>query len=343
MADQDLDDILNSALDDLDAPDPVPAPQTTSSSTPPPSQEPHPAVQSGILPQDPSSLPQPSADELREMEEVMKRVSETDFGKQLQQMMANDSNNSQVPDDFDPSDLNKMMEQLMAGFGGGMPPTAATTTASTSQSSSAPSQPSAAAAAATSSSSASVDQAVRMLSEGAQSLQQQQSGAAGLDAGMDEFFKSLMGSDGQDFDANDPAAMEKMMQNMLGSVMSKEILYEPLKEIADKYPGWLESNRDSVPADELHKYEQQLECFLKILKLFDDGQDQSPELMELFQEMQKYGQPPPEIASELLPGMDDSAGPNPFAGLDPNAPDFDAKAMEQLQKQFGDDPNCTIM
>jgi len=44
-----------------------------------------------------------------------------------------------------------------------------------------------------------------------------------------------------------------MMERMMQSLLSKELLYPAIKDIRDKYPDWLAENREKLPEDEFEK------------------------------------------------------------------------------------------
>ena len=48
-----------------------------------------------------------------------------------------------------------------------------------------------------------------------------------------------------------------MLMTMMTQLTNKEILYEPMKELHDKFPGWLEKNASSTDREELGRYREQ--------------------------------------------------------------------------------------
>lgn len=54
------------------------------------------------------------------------------------------------------------------------------------------------------------------------------------------------------------------MQGMMQSLLSKEVLYPSLKELVDKYPAWLEEKKTSLPAEDLERYQKQLDLMQKV-------------------------------------------------------------------------------
>lgn len=54
------------------------------------------------------------------------------------------------------------------------------------------------------------------------------------------------------------------MQGMMQSLLSKDVLYPSLREFVDKYPGWLSNKKDTLAAEDLQRYEKQLELMKKV-------------------------------------------------------------------------------
>ncbi|NP_001089075.1 peroxisomal biogenesis factor 19 L homeolog [Xenopus laevis] len=114
-----------------------------------------------------------------------------------------------------------------------------------------------------------------------------------------------LGVDETDGDGNILPLMQNIMQNLL----SKEVLYPSLKEITEKYPDWLRSHRDSLPAEEYNKYKEQHKLMGKICQQFESEQSGNSEaarfeaVMDLMQQLQELGHPPKELAGDSPPGM----------------------------------------
>jgi len=96
----------------------------------------------------------------------------------------------------------------------------------------------------------------------------------------------------------------------MGQLMGKEVLYEPLKELNDKFPSYLASNTSSLSASDLARYQAQHECASKIIAVFEDPEYKDDdikmraEVVELMGKMQEHGAPPAEIMGELPPELD---------------------------------------
>ncbi|XP_030631126.1 peroxisomal biogenesis factor 19 [Chanos chanos] len=103
-------------------------------------------------------------------------------------------------------------------------------------------------------------------------------------------------------DGNILPIMQSIMQNLL----SKDVLYPSLKEITEKYPEWLNANRQSLPPDQYRRYEEQHRIMGEICNQFEregDGESNFENILELMQKLQDLGQPPKELAGEAPPGL----------------------------------------
>ncbi|MEE6491516.1 hypothetical protein FKM82_016242 [Ascaphus truei] len=100
-----------------------------------------------------------------------------------------------------------------------------------------------------------------------------------------------------------------LMQNIMQNLLSKEVLYPSLKEITDKYPEWLRTHRDTLPADDYRKYHEQSCVMVKICEQFEAEQPADGEaarfeaVMDLMQQLQDLGHPPKELAGDSPPGL----------------------------------------
>ena len=120
-----------------------------------------------------------------------------------------------------------------------------------------------------------------------------------------------------------------MMEGMMQSLMSKELLYPPMKDIADKFPGWLADNRNKISSSLYEKYNKQYDLTKQICFIFEseeetDSQTKRKENFEIvmrkMQEMQTLGHPPKELTGDNSPGFQFDADGNPIFpdGLNPD-------------------------
>ncbi|KAF9108654.1 Peroxisome chaperone and import receptor [Mortierella sp. GBA35] len=120
---------------------------------------------------------------------------------------------------------------------------------------------------------------------------------------MAEMMKQMEGmAEGGDF--------QNVLEGMMEQLMSKDILYEPMLDLQNKYPQWLKDNKDKISAEEYARYEKQYGYVKEIVEFFDrpdfdDKSDsQAKSVIDLMQGMQDCGQPPADILDELAPGLE---------------------------------------
>ncbi|OBZ86849.1 Peroxisome biogenesis protein 19-1 [Choanephora cucurbitarum] len=127
----------------------------------------------------------------------------------------------------------------------------------------------------------------------------------------------------------DNGEFEGVLEGMMSQLMSKDLLYEPMKDLSQKYPAWLETHEATTEKAELEKYRQQYTICQQIVAKYEasdfdeKNEAQSKEIMDLMTKMQELGQPPAELLDEMAPGMN--------FGNPESMPD-----MKDLE-------NCTIM
>ncbi|KAJ3359953.1 hypothetical protein GGF32_008856 [Allomyces javanicus] len=140
-------------------------------------------------------------------------------------------------------------------------------------------------------------------------------GAEDMDSLMAEMMKQMES-------LADSSEFESVLEGMMESLMSKDILHEPLKDLAAKYPAYLEANKATLPADEYAKYEKQYALITEICVIYDAGreEEEAKKIVALMTEVQDLGQPPAELLKELAPGTE----VDPVTGI-PNLP---ADAMQ---------------
>ena len=96
-------------------------------------------------------------------------------------------------------------------------------------------------------------------------------------------------------------------------IFSKEVLAEPMKQLAQMYPPYIAEHSDELSETDKSNYKKQYTIVKKLVKQFDLPGDDFDKVAELMQEMNECGQPPKEIMEKLSP---DAAGA--MAGMDPS-------------------------
>lgn len=106
-----------------------------------------------------------------------------------------------------------------------------------------------------------------------------------------EMLQSLGGAEGLGGEGGEED-FNTMLLNMMTQLVNKDILYEPMKELDQKFPGWMEKNASSVKADDLVRYKEQQRLVREIVARFerkgysDDNEEDRDYIVE---RMQKVG------------------------------------------------------
>ncbi|KAF1988115.1 Pex19-domain-containing protein [Aulographum hederae CBS 113979] len=132
-------------------------------------------------------------------------------------------------------------------------------------------------------------------------------GAAAAASDTDDILAQMLkemekgGFDGEGSDED----FSKMLMGMMEQLTNKEVLYEPMKELNDKFPGWFEKNRENTPKGDLARYEEQQVLVREIVARFDRSgySDTNAEdreyIVERMQKMQSAGSPPPDLVGDM--------------------------------------------
>ena len=72
--------------------------------------------------------------------------------------------------------------------------------------------------------------------------------------------------------AADDEGFNRMLMGMMEQLTNKDILYEPMKELHDKFPAWMTKNRSSTGPDDLRRYENQQGLVAEIVEKFEQQQ-----------------------------------------------------------------------
>lgn len=188
--------------------------------------------------------------------------------------------------------------------------------------------------------------AIRMIGDGARSMPAGGPSGAGVDdANMEAMLQKLMaemgGAGGLDGVGSD-ASMDAMVEKMMGSMLSKEYLYQPMKDIAEKYPAYIREHQATLSETDLDNYRKQQSCFERIVHTFDTEPNSSMKIMDLMNEMQQYGTPPKELVGDFMPPGFDPAQTMPpgmagLAGLTGGADAAPSAADLEAMKKMSDE------
>lgn len=126
--------------------------------------------------------------------------------------------------------------------------------------------------------------------------------------------------------------MNVIVDSIMQHLLSKEVLYQPMKDIRDCYPPWLQKNEGSIPAEDLERYKKQFGFIQEICRLYETDPSNYTSLVTLMQQMQACGDPPEDIVREMSSGLDHVPPTEGDAG---DEPPID---LQQLQQEINKCP-----
>ncbi|KAK6453778.1 Pex19 protein family-domain-containing protein [Scheffersomyces xylosifermentans] len=140
--------------------------------------------------------------------------------------------------------------------------------------------------------------------------------------------------------------MSKLLVDMLEQLSTKEVLYEPIKDLNSKLPDYLKEKKGVISDFQYTQYTKQYEITSEILAVFDapgysdDQKDKREKVNTLLESLQEMGQPPSELVGEAgeIPGLGSLGGlgggkNDPFAFNDKDLPENFEKELEEGCKQ----------
>jgi len=97
--------------------------------------------------------------------------------------------------------------------------------------------------------------------------------------------------------------MQGAMQELVQQIMAKEVLYEPMIELRDKYPQWLAEHDRELSTDDRARFARQHELIGQICREYERSTVDYDRLTDLMASVQELGQPPREIVAQLAPEL----------------------------------------
>lgn len=110
-------------------------------------------------------------------------------------------------------------------------------------------------------------------------------------------------------DNEDDPELNGFLENMMNQLMSKEVLYQPLKELSENFPPYLEKPPEPIADEDRKRYDAQIVAINKIIAIFekpgydDKDPEASKEIVDLMGELQSHGSPPEAVMGPIPPGM----------------------------------------
>ena len=231
----------------------------------------------------PSTAPPKPASQTKSTDDDVNDDDDDEFAKQMQAGMANliaQLDNPDIQKDFE-----KMMKELGAGAidGDELDPTAAPIASApssgatpavapttTTTAAAPPPPPQASSSNTKKPAEASFQDTIRKTMERMQNSGETASAAAsGTGSEEDMLAQMLREMESGNFGGGNEEDLNKMLMGMMEQLTNKEILYDPMKELHDKFPAWLRDNKDSCTKEDLARYEEQKTVVDEIVARFE--------------------------------------------------------------------------
>ena len=95
---------------------------------------------------------------------------------------------------------------------------------------------------------------------------------AGMEGSDEDFLEQMLKNvPGMDLEgAEGDEGFSTMLMGMMEKLTDKDILYEPMKELSDKFPIWLHNNREKIGVEDLQRYKTQQRVVSEIVQKFEE-------------------------------------------------------------------------
>lgn len=131
--------------------------------------------------------------------------------------------------------------------------------------------------------------------------------------------------------------MSKLLTDMLEQLSSKDVLYDPIKDLNTKFPQYLKEQEGKLSADDHARYTKQYEITNEILAVFEgskydnDNSEHRENINTLLESLQELGNPPSDLVGDEkdFPGFGDMGG---LDNLDFNSKDLPQNLEKELEE-----------
>eukprot|EP00730_Choanoeca_flexa_P000128 TRINITY_DN10057_c0_g1_i11.p1 TRINITY_DN10057_c0_g1~~TRINITY_DN10057_c0_g1_i11.p1 ORF type:complete len:282 (+),score=65.38 TRINITY_DN10057_c0_g1_i11:768-1613(+) len=118
--------------------------------------------------------------------------------------------------------------------------------------------------------------------------------------------------DGNDFTADGSQAEQD--SELLGALLSKELMYPSIKQLHTLYPSWLSANASTLSDEDRARYSKQQSIIGRICQCYESDDASPAAVKALISQMSECGPPPPALVQEMGVDVDEQGRPQlPFA------------------------------
>lgn len=150
---------------------------------------------------------------------------------------------------------------------------------------------------------------------------------------LEKMLKEISGMAAEDGEGDGDVDMTKLIYELLSQVSSKEVLYEPIKELDTNFDDWLKENKPKLSAKEYENYVNQRKVAKEIVEIFEDPKyndestDTRKKITSKMELLQSYGSPPMDLLK--------NTGDGPLKELEdmglPDLSNFDPSQMPDME------------
>lgn len=166
---------------------------------------------------------------------------------------------------------------------------------------------------------ASFQETIRRTMERMQASGEQATAAAqseGSDDFMAELLKQMQAGGMEGGLEGSEEEFSKLLMGMMEQLTNKDILYEPMKELNDKFPDWMAKNKDKISEENRKNYEVQEVLAREIVAKFEESTYSDSNtadreyIVDRMQKMQAAGSPPPDLVGDMPSAQDAMGAPD---------------------------------
>ncbi|KAL0592136.1 hypothetical protein ABG067_000790 [Albugo candida] len=99
----------------------------------------------------------------------------------------------------------------------------------------------------------------------------------------EEMMKEMLEGLGE-MGVGDKDNFQSLVDNMMQQLLNKDVMYDPIKQICDKYPEWLAEKKSTISKEDYERYGKQYQHFQQIVAVYAEEPENYTKLSELMQE-----------------------------------------------------------
>ncbi|XP_053210502.1 peroxisomal biogenesis factor 19-like [Panonychus citri] len=99
-----------------------------------------------------------------------------------------------------------------------------------------------------------------------------------------------------------------LVTNLMQNLLSKQVLYPSIKDLSERYPGWIDEHRNELDEGDLERYTKQFNLMKQVCVEFEAENESDPsevkdsrfqKILKIMQDMKDCGSPPKELVGDV--------------------------------------------